>query len=146
MQQRDANVNEMQEDDSLEEQWVCGVATHTYVCETTKRLMYTVEVDGRVLQILFGEIQTLYSPCESEEEEENINWAEEFELISNSCSSESDKELDLLLLNDNIGREGSQILAYNSEIPYGEERSVSRSKDCTQTLNSCTEVMGGDSY
>lgn len=109
-------VNATQEEENLEEEWVQGLATRSYVCESSHRLMYTVEVNGEIVEVPFGEIQTLYSHCESENEEDNLNWAEDFELLSISSGSESDKELDLLLLKDDIGREGSEIFAYNSEI------------------------------
>lgn len=97
--------------ESKNDQWVTGRALGTYICSLTDMLMYIVDVNDELEHVPFGEIEVLYAHTHVVPEENEYTSEEEEEKSSVSCDSESEEEIENLLLLDDVGCDKEDFMA-----------------------------------
>lgn len=98
----DANCQEEEEEGEGVDQWVRGTATSSFVCPVTSRLIYVVQIQDLRKEIPFGNIATIYEHTNLQEEDEENVCVELPGSGSEIDDSDSEGEIDLLLLNDDL--------------------------------------------
>lgn len=102
--------------DSQEDQWVVGTALRSFVFDENKTLMYVVEVNGEIWNVLFGFIETIYAHTETTIDENKALVPEGHEYEVDLESSDSEDELELLLMQDDLRLEDTLAVALNSSL------------------------------